>query len=279
MSEPIRPLIGDWNHLEASIGARGMGKSTHQCYRALQLSREAHGAYVIGHSLGARLPRKLPADLGGDTLPLEYHTTLARLERGIRQRPQKWHILAPPLAGDGHRVDPSGEPATADALLHFAVRLSTGVRRAAWTKQHPLRWWKPNVDYGDTRAVPIIVIIDEGIAIEAASTTKKEQNKWFLEMIYSLRHLHVALLYAIQNSNARSWQILEQSTRIHCFRITHEWALNSLRAAGATMDEMERIKNLPRYQHVELTAIDVKMLEKSSGNRVPGSDETADGHT
>ena len=77
------PEVGSWNHLEACIGQRGTGKSTFQCYRALELSRIANGAYVIGHSLGARLPSKLPAELGGTTLPIVYHPTIDKLERAL----------------------------------------------------------------------------------------------------------------------------------------------------------------------------------------------------
>jgi hypothetical protein len=273
MAQPLYPKIGEWNHLEASIGARGMGKSTHQCYRAMQLASQANGAYVIGHSFGARLPTHLPDELGGHELPITYHTTTKKLEKGLRDHPERWHILAPPMAGDGHKVDPDAPPETADTLLQFAMRLSLEVRKRAWKAAHPWGWWKANVNYTDVRAPPIIIIIDEGIAIDAASTTRKEQNKWFLQFIYSIRHLHIGMLYAIQNSNARSWQILEQSSAIHVFRIVHQWALNAFRAAGATDDEIQRIQRLPKYQHITLEALDIKELEKSSGKRVPGADE------
>jgi hypothetical protein len=268
MSDDNRPLIGTWNHLEASIGARGMGKSTYQCYRARQLQQEAHGAYVVGHSLGARLPTSLPAELGGGELPITYHETLAKLERGIRNRPDRWHILAPPMAGDGshHR----GPTDSADDLLQFATSLAARLKRQAWQKAHPLKFWNPKVSYHDVRCTPVIIIVDEGIALDAAATgTKKESNKWFLQMLYSLRHNHTALLYAIQNSTARNWQILEQSTAIHVFAVRHEWALNALRAAGATPDELERIRTQGKYQHVTLTALDVKLLEERSKDQVP----------
>lgn len=267
-NEPQVPLVGTWNHLEASVGARGMGKSTEQCVRARELQHEANGAYVIGHSLGARLPTRPPPTTGGDPYPITYYTTLAKLEHGLRRHPDRWHILSPPLAGDGHKV-PDGRVETADDLLHFAMRLSTALRKQAWQKQHPLKWWGPNVSYHDTRARPIVVIIDEGIAIDAASTTKKEANKWFLSFIYSIRHLHIALLYAIQNSNARSWQILEQSTVIKVFAIHHEWALNALRAAGATEDQLEEIKTQGKYKFVPLTALDVKSMEKATPEKIP----------
>ncbi len=247
---PKAPEVGTWNHLEASIGQRGMGKSTWQCKRVLDLSREAGGAYVIGHSLGARLPLKLPKELGGEVLPITYHESIARLERGLRSKPDRWHILAPPLPGESSL---SGRRDTADDLLLFATRFSSALRKAAWNKLHPLKWWKPNVDMTGVRATPIIVIVDEGIAVEAAGPSRKDTNKWFLEFLFSLRHLHVALLWAIQDASARSWRVLEQANEIYAFSIRHAWALQNIQAAGATPEEIDRIRTLPPHEHVRIS--------------------------
>ena len=274
------PEIGKWNHLESSIGARGMGKSTWQSFRALKLQK-ASGGYVIGHSLGARLNRKLPAELGGDELPIVYHTSIQKLERGLRRSPEKWHILAPPMQGDGNSDEELLKQSSADALLKFAMQLSTAIRKREWKKKNPLRLWNPNVSYEGIEAPPIIILIDEGIALESASPSRKEDNRWFLQFLYSLRHLHIALLYAIQDGSARSWRILEQSTMIYVFAIRHQWALECMRAAGASQDEIDRIKRLGKYQHVTLQSLEVggtlnvDALKSKSGGRVPGEDETA----
>ncbi len=247
-----RPTIGEVNVLEASVGQRGAGKSTLQCQRAEDLSHEFGGAYVIGHSLGARLPRRLP---DGTELPLTYHESIAKLERGLRRHPDRWHILAPPLSIKGHRD-------TCDELLQFVIRLSDELKKAAWKKAHPFGLWKSTVNYDGVHCTPIIVLIDEGIAVEAAGPSRKDKNTWFLEFLYSLRHMHVALLYAIQDASARSWRVLEQATAIHVFSIRHAWALQSIQAAGADDDELERIKRLPtpaqlksgerKHEHVSL---------------------------
>lgn len=266
------PEVGTFNHLEASVGARGMGKTTWQEHRALSIQR-ASGAYVIGHSLGARLSKRLPDDLGGDELPIKYHTTLESVEKGLRRSPEKWHILAPPLAGDGNAVSAGQALATADSLLQFAVRLSTAVRKSAWKKLHPFRIWHSNVDMTGVRCPPVIVIIDEGIAIESAGVSRKEDNRWFLQFLYSLRHYHIALLYAIQDGSSRSWRVLEQATRIFVFAIRHQWALLSMQAAGASREELDKIRALTKWHHVEIAALDVKKLEESSGGEMPGEDE------
>lgn len=275
MSDDHWPKVGEFNHLEASIGARGMGKTTWQEHRAWKIQRET-GAYVIGHSLGARLTRVLPAELGGAELPIKYHTTLRDLERGLRRYPAKWHILAPPLAADGNAVSAGQAIATADALLQFSAKLSTSIRKAAWKKKNPFKWWGPNVEYKDVRCPPVIVLIDEGIAIESGGPSRKEDNRWFLQYLYSLRHYHIALLYAIQDSSARSWRVLEQATRIFVFAIRHQWALNGMNAAGATKEEVERIRRLGKWQHVEIAALDVKKLEAATDKEIPGDDEETD---
>ena len=251
-AKDIRPLIGEVNVLESSVGQRGAGKSTLQCQRAWDLSYELGGAYVIGHSLGSRLPRKLP---DGTILPIVYHETIAKLERGIRRYPDKWHVLAPPLDIKGHKD-------TCDELLQFVARLAETLKKAAWKKQHPFGWHKSSVNYDDVRSTPIIVLIDEGIAVEAAGPSRKDRNTWFLEFLYSLRHMHVAMFYAIQDASARSWRVLEQSTEIHVFSIRHQWALQAIQAAGASDDEIARIKRLPtpkqlksgerKHEHVSL---------------------------
>lgn len=267
------PVVGEFNHLEASIGARGMGKTTWQLAEAWRLQRES-GAYVIGHSLGARLTRKLPRELGGHELPIKYHTTIKSLSSGLYWSPSKWHILAPPLAIDGNEVSAGEALATADSLLQYSAVLSNTIRKRAWKREHPFRRWGPNVDYAGVRCPPVIVIIDEGIAVEGAGVSRKETNKWFLQYIYSLRHYHIALLYAIQDSSARSWRVLEQATRIFVFAVRHEWALQCLRAAGATKEETEKIRRLGKWEHVEIAALDVEQLEKSDDKRIPGADET-----
>jgi len=241
---PERPVYGEWNYLESSIGMRGQGKSTHQCLRALQLQRESGGAYVIGHSLGARLPRKLPAELGGHVLPIVYYPTIAKLEAGLRRKPNAWHILAPPIDL------PDRE--SADDLIQFTIRLSAALRKAAWQRLHPFRIYDANKDATGMVGPPIILIIDEGIAVEAAGASRKDANRWFLEFLYSLRHFHIALLYAIQDASARSWRVLEQSTAIHVFAVRHAWALQSIQAGGASPEEIERIRRLRPHEHVTL---------------------------
>lgn len=243
-----RPEVGTVNVLEASIGARGQGKSTYQAYRALILSRSFGGAYVIGHSLGARLPSRLPPSLGGEKLPIVYHPSISKLASGLRRHPDKWHVLAPPLSGKG-----SENPDTADDLLRYAVELSTAIRKAAWQRAYPFRIWKSTVSYEGVHCPPVIVVVDEGIAIESAGPSRKEGNRWFLSMLYSLRHYHIALLYSIQDPSARSWRILEQATSIHVFRLRHRWAIESIRAAGASDEEVARISQLPQYEHVTLS--------------------------
>jgi hypothetical protein len=195
----------------------------------------------------------LPAEYGGAALPIDYHPTIAKLENALVRKPDRWHILAPPLEGEGYRLERS--PESADDLLKYSIRLSTAIRKRAWQREHPLRFWKPGVKTLGIKCPPIIVLIDEGIAVKSASTGgrgRSDDNQWFLQFIYSLRHLHIAMLYNIQEPTARSWRILEQATAIHVFAIRHQWALNAVQAAGATEIEITEIRNLDPYQHVTI---------------------------
>jgi hypothetical protein len=245
--------IGKWDHLEASIGKRGTGKSTHQCVRAYELCIDAGGAIVIGHSIGGRLPSKLPDEYGGHKLPIQYHESIESIRRGLRWHPGRWHILAPPITADANQIRE-----TADDLIKFSIELSRSVRKKAWTNAHPFGvpgarlGWRDNVSHEGVEATPIILIIDEGVAIEAAGPTRKDANRWFLEFLYSLRHMHIALLYAIQDASARSWRILEQATKLFVFRVSHDWALQSIAAAGATDEQIDEVRNQYRYQFVEM---------------------------
>jgi hypothetical protein len=200
---------------------------------------------VIGHSLGARLPPRLPAELGGDLLPIKYHDSISKLERGLRRSPDMWHVLAPPLS--------KKQRDTADDLLRFTVRFTDSLRKESWKRANPLKLWNPMVSYTDVPCTPTIVIVDEGIAVDAAGTSRKEDNKWFLEFLYSLRHNHMALLWAIQDATSRSWRVLEQATAIHVFRVRHAWALQAIQAAGASAEEVDQIRRLEKHQHVTLS--------------------------
>lgn len=262
-------LIGNMNRLAVLIGARGTGKSTFASYLTLKWQREC-GAYVIGHSLGGRLPRRLPPELGGYELPIEYHESIHRggwfeesLAAGVRAHPERWHILAPKPGSNG---------ATADDLLHFAQAMSDTIRKRYWSKKHWGRW-KHNSNHEDVDAPPIIVDIDEGIAVESAGVSRKDDNRWFLEFLISLRHLHIGMIWSQQDPTARSWRILEQATDLYVFREPHEWALAALRAAGVSEDKIEVIRTLPDYKHLHIQPgrLDWKAAEKAIKKSDTGS--------
>lgn len=261
-------LIGKMNRLAVLIGARGMGKSTWSSYLVLRWQRET-GAYVIGHSLGGRLPRKLPAQLGGTELPIEYHDRIhgggffdEDLATGLRKRPECWHILAP-KPGDSRG-------STADDLLHFAQTMSETIRKRYWSKDNWGRW-KHSANHEQVNAPPIIVDIDEGVAVEGAGTSRKDDNRWFLEFLASLRHMHIGMVWSQQDPTARSWRILEQATDLYVFREHHQWALNSLRAAGASEEQIEQIQRLEPYHHIHIRPgeLDWKAAERAVKDSSP----------
>jgi len=276
------PEIGTVNVLEATLGQRGKGKSTHQCARAHELVGEYGGAYVIGHSLGARLPRVLPSELGGVELPIEYHFNVRELDKALRARPNKWHIIAPPPLGDPKRG--KVETSSADELIHYSMRLSQSLRDRAYDRakmrgERPLL--EPKIrNYDGLPCVPVIVIVDEGVAVASASAAKgardKREQQWFIEWLYSLRHLHTVLLYAVQNPSSRSWYILAEATEIDVFYIRHQWALNAIQAAGATPEQIQEIRRLPPHEYVlidDVTASPAEIEQAAASAPAPRDDD------
>jgi hypothetical protein len=118
------------------------------------------------------------------------------------------------------------------------------------------------------------VLIDEGVAIQAAQRKKVED--WFLSLVYSLRHYHIALLYAVQNATSRSWHIIDQSTTIHVFATHHAWALDSLRAAGVPDAQLERIESLARFERVSVTW---ETLAREKRRRAESANDSAESDT
>lgn len=252
----LGPEVGTFNVLEVTLGQRGEGKSSWQCHRARELVRLASGqAFVIGHSLGARLPKSLPAELGGGTLPIEYHRSIESLDKGLHARPANWHIFAPPL-----RLIMTAKQRselvqqTCDDLIKYSAHLSQALRDRAYDREHPLEMKTAAArDYDGIKCPVVIVIVDEGIAIESAGKgddkSSRDKRDWFLEWIYSLRHFHTALLYAIQNPSARNWHLLSEATAVYLFRIRHQWALNEAQAAGASRAEIKLVRKFPKGSH------------------------------
>jgi hypothetical protein len=233
-----------------SFGARGAGKSTYLCQRARELVATWGGAYVIGHSIGQRFPAALP---DGWRPPIEYHRSVSEVATAIRRRPGKWHIVAPPHPKEDPRPDLARS--SADDVLDYAVSLSYGLRVRAWQEKHPIRGLfgvpRKGATFTGLRMPPVLVLVDEGIAVRGAQASPKgDTGSDFLELLISLRHMHVALLYSLQSPTARTWHLLEQSTDIHAFRIKHEYAANALRAAGATSEQLAAIGRLRRFERI-----------------------------
>lgn len=242
------PEIGSVNVLECAVGLRGYGKSTKLCMEIVELSGR-HTSYVIGHSLGARLPDRLP---DGSELPIVYHASMRDLEKGLRNHPGKWHIKV------------GGK---ADEVILYARALSVSLRKKAWADAGKIEKWTQASRMLGMRAPLVILLIDEGIAAKAAGAGAVKSGKsrgkpptgeandldgddWFLEWVFSIRHEHTAVFWGIQNANARSWYLLDQATRIYVVRTRHEWAIQSLRSAGLDQDELAGLPHMERGEVV-----------------------------
>ena len=248
------PKVGSIDELECFLGQRGTGKSTHMVDRILELVHRAGGAYVIGHSLGQRLPEQLPKELGGEKLPLHYHATIASLDLGLRRKPEKWHVLAPANRYEfPDHVATTNE--TADDLIKYAIRLSAMLRVRAWKREHPFSLVRnpTKMRFSDLAIPPVILFFDEGAAVKGATQSKTNiGGEEFKEFLFSLRHMHIALYWCLQDPNARTYMMMSQATLIHVHHTMHQYAQNAIRAAGASDEELDRIEALEGYESVTI---------------------------
>ncbi len=221
-----RPEIGDWNHFELAIGKRGAGKTTRLLESALDLDAISGGAYKIGHSMGQRFNPHVPS---GRRVEIHYYESMARLEKGLGRKPNAFHIL----------ISDEAEP-----VLHYAKKLSAAIKRRS------LGFFARNKSPMGREAAPIIVIIDEMVALDAASGSAQggKTSKWFRKMLISLRHDHIALLAGVQDSNAISYLNTGLATRLYCFNMSHEWAIQSLKAGG--MKDTVRLPDMAIGEHI-----------------------------
>ena len=219
--------IGEWNHAELAIGKRGYGKSTRLLERMEELNEEAGGAYKIGHSPEPRFP---PDTIG---IQIRYHEKLSSLDSWLRRRPEDFHCLI------------SEE---ADPIVEYAKDLGKAIKRRS------LGFWNRRGTALGKKAVPVILVIDEMMMLTGAkgSAQGSKSTDWFRRFLISLRHYHIAFLGGVQDSNSVSYVNASLATKLWCFRTTHEWALNSMRAAGLPPDQLAKLPKLGVGEYLEV---------------------------
>lgn len=218
---------GEWNHTELAIGKKGYGKTTRLMERMDELNDEAGGAYKIGYSPEMRFPP------GSTRFRIRTYQDIRSLERGLRRYPDDFHVLV------GEEADP---------VVKFAKELGHAIKRRT------LGPFNRNGNALGKRAVPIILVVDEMMMMSGASGSAQGGNstKWFRRFLISLRHAHVAFLGGIQDSNAMSYIVSSLADRLWCFRVSHEWALNSMRASGLPKDKLALLPRLEVGEYIEV---------------------------
>jgi hypothetical protein len=227
-----RPRIGEWNYLELAIGKRGAGKTTALLERMLDLDEQAGGSYMIGHSLGARLDPHLPS---GRRLELHYYESITKLDSGLRRRPEALHV---------HISDDAQE------LLDYGFKLAAAVRKRA------LPMFSRNRSPIGREAPPVDILVDELVALDAATGSAQggKGSRGFRKFLISLRHNHIGLLAGVQDANAVSYINAGLATKLHCFNMSHDWAIQSLKAAG-----LKEAEGLPNYAIGEFITVDLTL--------------------
>jgi hypothetical protein len=213
--------IGKLDRITVIIGERGMGKSTLTMLDAREFQRTC-GGYVIGHSPNGQI---------GAADDIEFHSDLRRMARGLKRRPEKIHIVT------------AGPP---EDVLRYGTTLCRAIKKRAFKKAHPLKRYKE--DRPAPRglcAAPVLVIIDEGVAMRRNPTHPELAE--LERLLTSARHLHLALTWSSQAPTTRQWVLLEQASGLRVFRYTHQYGLTSLQAAGIPRDVVAQLPQLRRF--------------------------------
>ncbi len=214
--------IGTVDRITALIGERGVGKSTLAKYDALAFQQDT-GGFVIGHS---------PKGYIGQEPYIQFHDSLASMEKGLRRKPELMHIVA---SGAGP-----------EEVTQYGRALARAMRRQAHIR-NGIRFKENRPAPKGLAATPVLIIIDEGTQLKKGMSNAEKQE---LEvMLTGSRHEHIAHTMLIQAPTARSWTYQEQANRFRVFRYMHEWGLNAIRAAAIPQDMLERIRNLKRFEY------------------------------
>lgn len=238
MSDEVGVPIGSVDMVETILGEKGNGKSTYLVERVMHLQREL-GAYVIGHSPGARLPLKLPS---GRPTRVEYYPDLKQMERGLRRDTSKIHIVA---------------RGPADDIIQYARDMSLRLRKRAWGEHVGLlgKRWTPETQMTGVHCQAIIVVIDEAVSLKGATGNiakrRDEESQLVKEALFGARHDNIAYFVSIQDPGAFAWTMMSQSTIITCFRLEHDWSQIHLRAAGFTEEQIELVGKLDGGQYIQ----------------------------
>jgi hypothetical protein len=219
--------IGEFNHDEIAYGKRGFGKSWKLLERMEELNNEAGGAYKIGHSPEMRFPAE------ATSIQIRYHEKISSLDSWLRREPDDFHVWV------------SEE---ADPIIEYAKDLGKALKKRA------MGFWNTRGTPLGKKATPVILVVDELAFLSGAkgSAQGSGKNDWFRRFLISLRHNHVAFLGGIQDANAISYILGSLADTLWCYRTTHEWALQSLRAAGLPQEKVERLKTLEIGEYIKV---------------------------
>jgi len=203
--------LTEWNHLVVFVGRRGFGKTTKALECAIDLSFTP--AYILAHDPGGRIGQWTPKH--GDVGHLiKRHQTAAELFHTLRTTPGNVNTL---------------ESVDAEELLQMAVDVGRASKQA--------------------KGVPVIAWINEVTSCSSGSVNRISGS---LQRIAAQgRHDLVGLFVEAQSSRLINYQLLCNSTRLVCFRLTDQNAVDRLREFEVPENILTRIATLPRFECIE----------------------------
>lgn len=231
--------LGDWNHLIVIIGPRGYGKSQLAAILAHQLQRQGP-AYVIAHDAGFRIP---PATHNGVSLQVRRHRSRESVLAALNGRnPSGIHAWG----GQYKTADGGRATVQPEQVLELAVDIADASKLRA-AAAHGIRTEDPSDPrLHGLRAVPVVVIVDEGVMMRSASRNRLDPK--LADFIISLRHNHVAMIMTAQGGNMIHYDLIQQATEVYIGKVEHKRGLKALEDGGIAPEILADLPTMPKFE-------------------------------
>lgn len=101
------------------------------------------------------------------------------------------------------------------------------------------------------RGYPGLVLIDEIVA--AGGCRPNFLAPYMTQLLTLRRHKNVGCIWTCQSARLVHNQLLSMATRLYIFQLTDGKDLARLEEAGVSPEVLDRVRTLPKYEHVDVS--------------------------
>lgn len=209
--------LKEWNYAISVLGVPGTGKSVYAMRVAWHLASKTP-AYVVAHDPTGSYTNAKNLTYAGRPPVFRYESTQA-LWSQLSRRGAGIHVLD---VSDGNEV------------------ISAGVQLAEASGARAK----------NGRAIPVIVLLDEAVAVAGASPYRLDDE--LRNLIARRRHIGsgVGIIWTSQSPQFAHYALLGLSTQITMFRLTDQKAFDRLERVGVPKEMLIRVRALPDYKSI-----------------------------